>query len=94
MHEIRRAWCGHRAVTLQERLAAAEAEVRRLDELLSRVLDELKTHNHSFVADVIEREHVEERITHEKLRLVVDCSSILSEVSVRYERAPRRWGRW
>lgn len=94
VHEILRAWCGHRAVTLQERLAAAEAEGRRLDELLARVLDELKTHNHSFVADVIEREHVEERITPEKLRPVVDRPLKPSEIPVRYERAPRRWGRW
>lgn len=94
VHEILRAWCGHRAVTLQERLAAAEAEVRRLDELLARVLDELKSHNHSIVAEVIESEHVEERITPEKLRPVVDRPLKPSEIPVRYERAPRRWGRW
>ena len=94
VHEILRAWCGHRAVTLQERLAAAEAEVRRLDELLARVLDELKVHSHSFVAEVIEREHVEERITPEKFRPVVDRPLKPSEIPVRYERAPRRWGRW
>jgi hypothetical protein len=94
VHEMLRAWCGHRAVTMQERLAAAEAEVRRLDELLARVLDELKSHNHSIVAEVIEREHIEGRITAEELRPVVDRPLKPSEIPVRYERAPRRWGHW
>lgn len=94
VHEMLRAWCGHRAVSLQERLAAAEAEVRRLDELLARVIDELKSHSHSFVADVIEQAHVDERITPQNLRPVVDRPLKPSEIPVRYERAPRRWGRW
>lgn len=45
VHEILRAWCGHRAVTLQERIDAAEAEVRRLNELLTRVIGQLKSHS-------------------------------------------------
>lgn len=94
VHELLRAWCGHRAVTLQERLTAAESEVRRLDGLLARVLGELKRHNNSIVAEVIEQERVEGRITPEKARPIVDRPLKPSEIPVRYERAPRRWGRW
>ncbi|MDQ0648649.1 hypothetical protein QFZ53_002845 [Microbacterium natoriense] len=65
VHELLRAWCGQEAVTLQKRLAVAEAEVHRLDGLLVRALDDLKTHDHSLAADRIERAHIEERITPE-----------------------------
>ncbi|MFV8172464.1 hypothetical protein [Mycolicibacterium peregrinum] len=92
LHELLRAWCGHRAVTLQERIDAAEAEVRRLDELLARVLDELKAHDHSFVAEIIEQEHVEGRITPATVRPVVDRPLKPSEIPVIH--VPVRRGRW
>lgn len=92
LHELLRSWCGQRAVTMQERLAAAEAEVQRLDELIVRLLDELKRHGHSMSSDYIARAHEEERITAANYRPIVDRPLIPSEIPVRYERAPRRWG--
>lgn len=94
LHELLRSWCGQRAVTMQERLAAAEAEVQRLDMLMVRILDELKHHDRSFVAEAIARTHEEERITAANYRPVVDRPLKPSEIPVRYERAPRRWGHW
>lgn len=91
-HELLRGWCGHRAVTMQERLAAAEAEVQRLDVLITRLVDQMKDHDHSIFAEVIERVHEEERITAANYRPVVDRPLKPSEIPVRYERAPRRWG--
>lgn len=92
MHELLRSWCGQRAATMQERLGAAEAEVQRLDALIVRLIDELKTHDHSIVADVIASAHEDERITPSNYRPVVDRPLKPSEIPVRYERAPRRWG--
>lgn len=92
LHELLRAWCGHRAVALQERIDAAEAEVRRLDELLARVLDQLKAHEHSLVAEVIEQEHTEGRITVATVRPVVDRPLKPSEIPVR--EVPVRRRRW
>jgi hypothetical protein len=92
LHELLRSWCGQRAVSMQERLAAAEAEVRRLDELVVRIIDELKAHGHAMSADHIARAHDEERITPANYRPVVDRPLKPSEIPVRYVRAPRRWG--
>ena len=92
VHELLRSWCGQRAATMQERLAAAEAEVQRLDALIVRLIDELKQLDHSMAAEVIERTHEEERITPANFRPVVDRPLKPSEIPVRYERAPRRWG--
>jgi hypothetical protein len=92
VHELLRSWCGHRAATVHERLAAAEAEVRRLDALIVRLIDELKANGHSTVAEIIERTHEEERITPVSVRPIVDRPLKPSEIPVRYERAPRRWG--
>ncbi|TFC16568.1 hypothetical protein E3O46_18100 [Cryobacterium glucosi] len=92
VHELLRAWCGHRAATMHERLAAAEAEVHRLDSLIVRLIDELKANDHSTVAEIIERTHEEERITPVSVRPIVDRPLKPSEIPVRYERAPRRWG--
>lgn len=92
LHELLRAWCGHRAVTLQERIDAAEAEVRRLDELLARVIDQLKSHEHSLVAEIIEQEHVEGRITAATVRPHVDRPLKPSEIPV--VQLPVRRGRW
>lgn len=92
LHELLRSWCGQRAITMQERLAAAESEVQRLDQLIVRLLDEVKRHGHSMSADYIARAHEEERITAANFRPVVDRPLKPSEIPVRYERAPRRWG--
>ncbi|MEU0509063.1 hypothetical protein [Amycolatopsis sp. NPDC006125] len=96
VHELLRGWCGHRAVTMNERLAAAEAEVQRLDVLITRLIDQMKDNGHSIFAEVMERVHEEERITPANYRPVVDRPLKPSEIPVRYERAPRRWGynRW
>ncbi|WP_370945394.1 hypothetical protein AB5J62_40865 [Amycolatopsis sp. cg5] len=91
-HELLRGWCGHRAVTMQERLAAAEAEVQRLDVLITRLIDQMKEHDHGHFAEVMEQVHEEERITAANYRPVVDRPLKPSEIPVRYERAPRRWG--
>lgn len=91
-HELLRGWCGHRAVTMQERLAAAEAEVQRLDVLITRLIDQMKEHEHGHFAEVMKQVHEEERITAANYRPVVDRPLKPSEIPVRYERAPRRWG--
>ena len=92
VHELLRGWCGHRAVSAQERLAAAEAEVRRLDTLVDQLLYELETNGHARSAEIIARTNEEERITPYNIRPVVERPLKPSEISVRYERAPRRWG--
>src|SRR6185295_15470180 len=38
VYELLRQWCGHRSVTFYERLTAAEAEVRRLEILIARLI--------------------------------------------------------
>ena len=91
LHELLRQWCGHRAVTLQERLAAAEAESHRLDVLVSRLIDVLKKNGDDLFANVMEKEHETERITPEKLRPVVERPLHPSEIPVRYVRSQRRW---
>ena len=92
LHELLRSWCGQRAVTMQERLGAAEAEVHRLDQLIVGLLDEIERQAQSISVDYIARAHEEERITAANHRPVVDRPLKPAEVPVRYERAPRRWG--
>ncbi|MBL0706277.1 hypothetical protein [Sinomonas cellulolyticus] len=92
VHELLRAWCGQRAVSAQERLAAAEAEVHRLDALVVRLIDELKEHGHARAAEIIAQTHEDERITPYNVRPIVDRPLKPSEIPIRYERAPRRWG--
>jgi hypothetical protein len=72
LHELLRSWCGQRAATMQERLAAAEAEVQRLNQLAVRLTDELKQHGHSMAAEIIARPYEEERITPANYRPVVE----------------------
>lgn len=91
LHELLRQWCGHRAVTLQERLGAAEAESHRLDVLVSRLIDVLKKNGDELFAKVMEEEHESERITPEKLRPVVERPLHPSEIPVRYVHSQRRW---
>ncbi|MEW1808776.1 hypothetical protein [Pseudarthrobacter sp. NPDC080039] len=69
VHEILRQWCGYRAVTAHERLLAAEAEVKRLDILLAEAVDLLRRTDER-AAEMIEREHEEERITAYAIRPV------------------------
>lgn len=90
LHELLRQWCGHRAVTLQERLGAAEAESHRLDVLVSRLIDALKMDGEDLFAKVMEEEHETERITPEKFRPVVERTLHPSEIPVRYLRSHRR----
>ncbi|OBF56784.1 hypothetical protein A5756_10570 [Mycobacterium sp. 852002-53434_SCH5985345] len=91
-HELLRQWCGHRSISFYERLTAAEAEVRRLDILIARVIDTVKQHN-AIHADIYEREHTHERITPETVRPVVDRPLAPWEMPVR-EVPARRRGRW
>lgn len=92
VHELLRAWCGQRAATLQERLGAAEAENRRLDELITRIFEELKRLGHAQAADHLIRTYEEDRITPANYRPVVDRPLKPSEIPVRYVTTPRRWG--
>jgi len=66
-----RSWCGHRSVTFVERLTAAEAEVRRPDILVAKLVDDLKRHD-KCSADIYDRRHDEKRIRPETVRPVVD----------------------
>jgi hypothetical protein len=91
LHELLRHWCGHRAVTFQERLLAAEAENHRLDVLLAAVLDALRQSGADHVAVMYEEEHERDRTTPERARPVVDRPLSPAEIPVRYERARRRW---
>ncbi len=94
-HELLRQWCGHRAVTFQERLVAAEAEVRRLDILLARLIDAMKDDAHqggAMFAQRMEEEHERERITPATVRPVVERPLDPSEIPVRYVQSRRRWG--
>jgi hypothetical protein len=92
LHELLRQWCGHRAITMHERLAAAEAEAHRLDVLVTNLIESLRRHNASMFADMFERMYEDERITPHNVRPVVDRPLRPEEIPVRYERAPRRWG--
>lgn len=92
VHELLRSWCGQRAATLQERLGAAEAENRRLNELISRIFEELKRLGHSQATEYLIRTYEEERITPANYRPVVDRPLKPSEIPVRYVTRPRRWG--
>ena len=68
---VYRSWCGHHSVTIVERLTAAEAEVRRPDILVAKLVDDLKRHDKSG-ADIYDRRHDEKRVRPETVRPVVD----------------------
>lgn len=90
-HELLRQWCGHRAVTFQERLTAAEAEVKRLEGLLIRTIDIVKRSDERS-AEWIEREMDTERILPENVRPVVDRPIPPNEREVVYVKTRgRRW---
>ena len=71
VHELLRNWCGHRAVSTTERLLAAEAEVRRLDILVAKLIELLREHDPN-QAGWLDQEHDDERIRPETIRPVVD----------------------
>ena len=93
-HELLRQSCGDRAIMFHERLLAAEAEIQRLDVVVARLIDELKETETIDVkfAERTEKEIEKERITPANIRPVVDRPLDFSEIPVRYERTPRRWG--
>jgi hypothetical protein len=91
VHELLRAWCGHRSVTFVERLTAAESEVRRLDILVAELVDALKKHEPN-TADALEERHNDERIQPEAVRPVVERPLAPWEIPVREIRVRgRRW---
>lgn len=92
VHEIIRQWCGYRAVSYQERLAAAEAETRRLDVVLARAIDDLRASGKDIFAGFLEEEHERRRITPARVRPMVERPLSPSEMPVRYVTQPRRWG--
>ncbi|WP_051681871.1 hypothetical protein [Cellulomonas sp. HZM] len=89
--ELLREWCGHRAVTVHERLVAAESEVARLDELVSRLVDTVRTHGDELLAETFAREHIDEQVTPYNVRTLVERPLSPAEipVSVEYRRRPR-----
>lgn len=91
LHELLRQWCGHRAVTLHERLAAAEAENHRLDILVDRLIDAVANKGDLHFARAMVEEHENERITPHTIRPVVERPLHPSEIPIRYERIRRRW---
>lgn len=91
-HELLRQWCGHRAVTAQERTLAAEAENQRLDILLTEVIEALEHAGGKMSARQFAEEHERDRITPYTIRPIVDRPLHPSEIPVREVPARRRWG--
>jgi hypothetical protein len=95
LHELLRQWCGHRAVTFQQRLTAAEAEVHRLDVIVASLIDVMKDETYQggvMFAKSIEEEHERDRITALTVRPVVERPLQPSEIPVHYVQRRRRWG--
>jgi hypothetical protein len=90
-HELLRHWCGHRAVTFQERRVAAEAETRRLDLLVTELIGVLERTGDRHTADLYKAEHERDRITPERARPIVDRPLDPSEIPVREVPRRRRW---
>ncbi|MBG0565382.1 hypothetical protein [Actinoplanes aureus] len=90
-HELLRQWCGHRAVSAHERLAAAEAEVQRLDVLVTELIQHLDQAGETFHARRFAEEHERDRITAYTVRPVVDRPLHPSEMPVREVPVRRRW---
>jgi hypothetical protein len=72
VHELLREWCGHRAVSFQERLEAAQAEVQRLDELIARAADALRRNKLDEMATWLDQEHERDRVTPYTIRPAVE----------------------
>jgi hypothetical protein len=92
IHELLRQWCGHRAITLQERLTAAEAENLRLETLVNQLIDALANEGNLELAHTFAQDLQDDRITPESVRPVVDRPLRPSEIPIRYITRPRRWG--
>lgn len=94
LHELLRSWCGQRAVTMKERMDAAEAEVRRLDELIEDLFVQMRQEGYGNAVEHIERAYNKGRITAYNHRRTVERPLDPSEIPVRieYRRAPRWWG--
>lgn len=88
-HELLRQWCGQRAVALQERLLAAEAETQRLDLLVTRLIEVLDHADRKELARYFAEEH--ERVTPYNARPVIDRPLHPPELPVREIRVRRRW---
>jgi hypothetical protein len=80
LHELLRQWCGHRAVSFQERLIAAEAENHRLDVLVAELIDALRHAGSEHAAAAFEEEHERDRVTPPKSRPVIDRPLDISEI--------------
>ena len=92
MYELIRSWCGHRAVTAHERRVAAEAEVHRLEVLVTDAIDALRK-GWGVQADLFEERLDRDRITAETIRPLVERPLDPSEIPVRIEDRTRgRWG--
>jgi hypothetical protein len=91
VHEILREWCGHRAVSFHERLAAAEAEVHRLDELLARAADALRDNKLDHLAAWLDEEHECDRITPYNVRPTIDRPLDPAEIPVQVEYRRAWW---
>jgi hypothetical protein len=89
--ELLRQWCGHRAITVHERLLAAEAENERLDVLVSELIRALAEAGDKKRAKSFAEEHECERITPESIRPIVDRPLHPSEIPVREVRVRRSW---
>lgn len=92
VHELLRQWCGYRAVSAHERLAAAESEVRRLDLLLTQTIDSLRASNKPLLAQYFEEEQERERILPHRVRAVPNRPLEISEMPIVKVPARRRWG--
>lgn len=91
-HEILRTWCGYRAATAQQRLQAAELEVRRLQEITTRLLDALREQpEKALFVSIIEQKIEDERITPENVRPSIGRPLKISELPIREVERRRRW---
>lgn len=92
VHEILRQWCGYQSVTLHERRVAAEAEVHRLNILLSQALEELGQLN-KLAADFLAEEHKTERISPYSIRSIPERPLRIEEIPVHIVSAKKPWWR-
>ncbi|TEA06291.1 hypothetical protein [Mycobacteroides salmoniphilum] len=92
-HELLRSWCGYRAVSTAERLLAAEAEVQRLDILVTRLISVVRKYEPDN-ADTYAGEHDDDRIRPEMTRPVVDRPLAPSEIPVIKVPVRQNWRYW